>query len=236
MNHLDKKIDALEKRGIPYQLVKTKSFKVSVSISKDAICKIRYHESLSFERLNEFVLKNITWIEKTYLKYYQPKRKFTNNEKYLFLGREYILNISKTNTNEIIVEGKYLTIHTRNLETDYIKEIINNWLIDQAYLTFEVTLSKCFQKMEKYLKRFPKLEIKRYKSRWGCCYPKDNKIILNLSLIHTSLELIEYVVYHELCHLVYKNHQSDFHALLQQFVPNERELKKILNNYHPNYE
>ena len=56
-------------------------------------------------------------------------------------------------------------------------------------------------------------------------------LILNLSLIHTSLELIEYVVYHELCHFVYKNHQSEFHLLLQQFVPNEKQLKKVLNNY-----
>lgn len=236
MNHTDKRIEPLEVRGIPYQLVESKSFKVSVSISKDAVCKIRYHKSVSIERLNAFVLKNIEWIEKTFLKYYRPKRSFTNNEKYLFLGREYILNISKTNINEIIVEGKYLTIHTKNIETEYIKKLIKKWLLDQAYLTFELTLNKCFQTMEKYLKRYPKLEIKEYKSRWGCCYPKDNKIILNLSLIHTSLELIEYVVYHELCHFVYKNHQSEFHLLLQQFVPNEKQLKKVLNNYNTKYE
>lgn len=236
MNHTDKKIEALEVRGIPYQLVETKSLKVSIGVSKDAICKIRYHKSVSHEWLNDYVLRHIEWIEKTFIKYYRPKREFKNNERYLFLGKEYILNILKTNTNEIIVEGKYLTIHTRNLETLYIKKLINKWLLEQAYLTFEVILNQCFLKMEKYLNKYPKLEIKRYKSRWGCCYPKDNKIILNLSLIHTSLELIEYVVFHELCHFVYKNHQSEFHNLLRKFVPNEMKLKKILNNYSTNYE
>ena len=235
MSRIDK-IESLELRGIPYQLVKTKSFKVSVSITKDAICKIRYHESISIERLNDFVLKNIEWIEKTFLKYYRPKRQYNNNERYLFLGREYIFNISQANINKIMVEGNYLTIHSKSLEPDYIKKILNKWLIEQAYLTFEVTLNKCFQKMDKYLAKYPILEIKKYKSRWGCCYPKDNKIILNLSLIHTSLELIEYVVYHELCHFVYKNHQSEFHNLLKQFVPNEMKLKKILNNYSTSYE
>lgn len=235
MSRIDK-IESLELRGIPYQLVKTKSFKVSVSITKDAICKVRYHESISIERLNDFVLKNIEWIEKTFLKYYRPKRQYNNNERYLFLGREYIFNISQANINKIMVEGNYLTIRSKSLEPDYIKKILNKWLIEQAYLTFEVTLNKCFQKMDKYLSKYPILEIKKYKSRWGCCYPKDNKIILNLSLIHTSLELIEYVVYHELCHFVYKNHQSEFHNLLKQFVPNEMKLKKILNNYSTSYE
>ena len=62
--------------------------------------------------------------------------------------------------------------------------------------------------MSHYLNKYPLLEIKRYKSRWGCCYPKKNKIIINVSVVNLPLELIEYVIYHELTHFVFDNHHN----------------------------
>jgi predicted metal-dependent hydrolase len=79
--------------------------------------------------------------------------------------------------------------------------------------------------------KYPNLIIKSSKSRWGCCYINENKIMLNISLIHVPLDLIEYVVFHELVHFVIPNHSKEFHDLLNRYVHNEKEKRNRLKNY-----
>jgi predicted metal-dependent hydrolase len=55
--------------------------------------------------------------------------------------------------------------------------------------------------------------------------------MLNISLIHVPLALIEYVIFHELVHFVYPNHSKEFHALLKKYVHDERMKRQKLKNY-----
>lgn len=77
---------------------------------------------------------------------------------------------------------------------------------------------------------FSELKIKKMKSRWGSCN-SNGTITLNSELTKLKEELIEYVVVHELSHLVHMNHSREFHALVEHFLPNSKryrqELKKI---------
>lgn len=75
----------------------------------------------------------------------------------------------------------------------------------------------------------PKLSIKRMKSRWGSYSLKTHTIHLNLELLRYPQALIDYVVVHELCHLVHHNHGKGFYVLLGSILPNWYELKQQLN-------
>ena len=90
--------------------------------------------------------------------------------------------------------------------------------------------------MNHYLTKYPILEIKKYKSRWGCCYPRKNKIIINVSVVNLPISLIEYVIFHELSHFVHLNHSKEFHEFLRKFVPNEKKIVLELKKYNPIYE
>ena len=74
------------------------------------------------------------------------------------------------------------------------------------------------------------LKIRFYKSRWGSC---DNqaRITLNNRLAMAPDSVVDYVIVHELCHLVHQNHSSDFWALVEHFYPNFRNSKRWLKQH-----
>ena len=74
----------------------------------------------------------------------------------------------------------------------------------------------------------PTLEIRRMKSRWGSC-TRAGKITLNLRLMHVAKTEIDYVIVHELCHLVEHNHSKRYYALLDRMLPDWREHRQRLN-------
>ena len=155
---------------------------------------------------------------------------------YLFLGKEYEFSIFLSKYSQIELLNNKMIIYTNDLNSLKIRKIVSEWRLKQAEMIFQEVLNKCFKEMSHYLNKYPLLEIKRYKSRWGCCYPKKNKIILNVSVVNLPIDLIEYVVYHELAHFVYLNHSKEFHELLAKFVKNEKKIKKQMMQYNPIYE
>lgn len=77
----------------------------------------------------------------------------------------------------------------------------------------------------------PKLSIKTMRSRWGSYSKHTHRIHLNMTLIQLDMKLIDYVVVHELCHLIEQNHSSRFYALMNNFLPNWRDLRNQLNQF-----
>lgn len=232
------KIKALDIRGIPYRIriSKSKRSKITVTVKKDAVVNIAYSKNISTNAIIEFVEKHIEWIEKKYLEEYRPKREYKNNERYLFLGKEYILHVKEYSNNQVFIEGNYLVVYTKNNTFEYNKKLIEKFKKEKAEEIFNILLRKCFDNMKTLLKTFPKLEYRKYKSRWGCCFVNQNKIVLNISLIHVPLYLIECVIYHELTHFIQPNHTKAFYDVFDKFVPNSKRVQKELRRFSTIYE
>lgn len=71
--------------------------------------------------------------------------------------------------------------------------------------------------------------IKYMKTRWGSCKIDEKRILINLQLVHKPIECLEYVVTHELVHLLEKNHTNRFRALVEKYCPNWKEAKYLLS-------
>ena len=229
------RIEILEEEGIPYKFVTTKQPKISIAISKDAQVYIRYNPIFTEEQIEVFVENNLEWINSQFLKYYKPPRNYKTGEKYLLYGKEYTILKVATDNDKVFIDKNYLIIHTKKDDFSYIDKLVDQYKKASSEESFHIILDKCFNKMIFYLKKYPILTIKRYKSRWGCCLIKENRIVLNIALVHVPVYLIEYVCYHELCHFIYPNHSKEFHNLLERFVPNEKRLRHELNQYNTLY-
>ncbi len=75
-----------------------------------------------------------------------------------------------------------------------------------------------------------KLSIRKTKSKWGSC-THDQKLSLNLDLVHLPTKYIKYVIIHEVCHLKIKNHSKKFRALVESFCPEYKQIKKELRKF-----
>ena len=69
------------------------------------------------------------------------------------------------------------------------------------------------------------------KTRWGVCNTKDKKITLNLELIKHDITYLDYVINHELSHLVYSNHSKDFWNLVEENYPNYKIVRKKMKSF-----
>ncbi|MFW6016452.1 MAG: M48 family metallopeptidase, partial [bacterium] len=104
------------------------------------------------------------------------------------------------------------------------------WYLKKAEEVFLEIFERLYEKIYPSRKIKPKISIKKMKTRWGSCNKKLNRINLNLKLIHQPLVCIEYVITHELIHLMHPNHSKKFYNMLEVVMPDYKSKKKMLNS------
>lgn len=183
---------------------------------------------MALDKMELFVEKHIDWIIKNYRLSKPVERKYLDGEEYLYLGKVYYLKIIENKHPGVHLNDNIMFVYVNNQSPE---KIIDKWKKEEAEKIFQEIMYNCYIKMDKYFNKYPILEIKSYKARWGTCYPKKNKISLNISLIHVDVDLIEYVIFHELCHFIHLDHSKNFHDLLKTYIPDETKKRQRLKKY-----
>ena len=150
----------------------------------------------------------------------RQEKKQQKEKEFTYLGKKY--NLVLINSKEITLGLE--TILYNNLEN------LHKWLVKQANSIFLEELNKMYNIFPINIP-YPSLTIRKMKTRWGVCNTKTKRVTLNLELIKKDLKYLDYVIVHELAHLVYPNHQHEFWSLVGQVIPNYKALRKELNNY-----
>ncbi len=156
-----------------------------------------------------------------------PKRTYRAGETHLFLGRQYKLRLLEGKPNEAkLIHGQFL-VTTKENSSEKVEDIMKSWYRQHAEIIFSKILDSAFSKFARYKIPFPEIQIKQMEKRWGSCTP-SGKILLNLELIKAPRGSIEYVIIHELCHLVHHGHNKDFMKLQEKMMPDWRKWKERL--------
>jgi hypothetical protein len=156
-----------------------------------------------------------------------PARRFINSETHLYLGRQYRLKIVPDSENVIKAYRGQLWMHSHNLKHEALKEQLDAWYRQKAIIVFNELLEEILPKFKRYKIASPTLSIRTMSKRWGSC-TSAGKIILNIELIKAPKGCIEYVIVHELCHLVHHNHTKAFQNLLIKVMPDWKKWKERL--------
>ncbi|MCX8472833.1 MAG: SprT family zinc-dependent metalloprotease [Sediminibacterium sp.] len=159
-----------------------------------------------------------------------PTRKFVSGETHLYLGKQYKLQIVQSDIDEVKIYRGTMVIYSKNSHAIYLEKLLSKWYKNKAHIHFEELLTACLDKFKKYKIDKPILYIRQMHKRWGSC-TKAGKIILNTELIKAPKASIEYVIIHELCHLIHYYHNKDFYTLLQNIYPNWKKWKERLEQH-----
>ena len=223
------RIEVLELHQIPYVIYKKRYKRVSIKYNSSSVLEIKQPLRFPDVEMIKFVENHLDWILVHKPIRPLPHETYKNNDSYLLLGKEYILNINYSNYQDVIISGNKIIVHAAN---DFnVPKLLEKFRYEQAEIVFNEILYRSFISIKEHLLKYPSLTIKAAKSRWGCCYINEYRIMLNISLIHVPLDLIEYVIFHELVHFVHPNHSKEFHSLLNIYVHNEKEKRNRLKNY-----
>ncbi len=218
---------------LPYAVVYSRRRTLGIHIYPDLRIVVRAPRRVSPRRIRAFVHERTGWIEKK-IAHFQahpplPPLLFHHGEQHTYLGNAYTLNIKPSTPAGVTISDKAINIAAgSNPSPPRVERLFNKWNREQAENLFSARLHRCMALFNGKTVRPTRLRLRRMKSRWGSCSSKG-AITLNTHLMRVQLPLIDYVITHELCHLIEHNHSARYYELLGNVMPDWRARKKLLN-------
>jgi predicted metal-dependent hydrolase len=199
-------------KQIDFLLEYSKRKTLGITVTPEMKVLVKAPAETSMVKLKEKLRKKAAWIikQQSFFLAFQPKtpaRKFISGETHLYLGRQYRLKLVSGKPESVKLKGKFIEVTTT--EKARAKDLVNDWYLKNAREKFHSIAKPLIEKFKKYKVQPASIVLRDMPTRWGSCTPKG-KIILNPELIKASKGCIEYVIIHELCHLVHHDHTQKF--------------------------
>jgi predicted metal-dependent hydrolase len=215
--------------GIIYSARKT--MEIAVKPDCSVLVRAPFHTEADFieKRLQKravWILRQIQHFER--FQPLTPERCYVNGETHLYLGRQYRLKIVKGDENAVCLSRGIFRVTTKNEPSPAIvKKLLQDWYAKKAAEIFTESLERYWPHFSKFKVVKPQLRLRRMKRRWGSMSGRGI-MTLNTELIKAPKECIDYVVIHELCHLIHRNHGPGFYRLLALIIPDWEKKKQKL--------
>lgn len=225
----------MEISGIKIEVIKKKIKNMHLSVLPP-LGRVRISAPIGTndETIKLFAIQKIGWIKKQIQKFEsqprQSEREYVSGESHYLWGRRYRLELKYTKkANKVETKGNKLVLTVREASTQEQREkIMNEWY--RAEL--KAKLPALIEKWEKIIGvKTNDFGVKNMRTRWGTCNVKDKRIWINLQLAKKPVACLEYIVVHELVHLLEKNHTPVFIEYMDKFLPGWRVTKDELNGF-----
>lgn len=200
---------------------------LTITVERDRSVVVHAPQSASEEKIQAILESKRQWIyEKTrhsqkYSSPHPPGKELVNGESALYLGRQYQVEVVHDSTEEVRFEQRFLIPARLSCER---KQVLREWYMDRAK-------KKILPRTQKYANdlgvAFANTKIVDNRYRWGSCTTKDN-INLNWRLIKAPMFVVDYVIIHELAHLLEANHTPRFWNIVRAQSPKMDKAKTWL--------
>lgn len=215
---------------ITYTIEFTDRKSLGISVYPDRTTIVKAPEGSSLEKIEQKIRKKASWIlkQKDYFLSFEPRitpRKYISGETHLYLGRQYQLKVIIDSKELVKYTGRFIEVYT--IHKDNVPKLLNAWYLERAKIWFPKIAEPYIKRFSKYNVSPERLEIKSMQYRWGSCSAKG-RILLNNELIKTPKACIEYVIVHELCHLIHHDHTKAFFDQQEKEFPEWKKWKTKL--------
>ena len=212
-------------RELSYVVERVGSVTDKVRIHVDPNNKVRVEAPLDCEThsIQLAVQKRARWIidqvdDHAAMRAHLSEKEYVSGETHFYLGRRYRLHVTVGDNTRVRLLGSRLTVKVA--KGTHAADALNRWYRDKAtaYITKRLV---AYARILPWLSGPPHFSLKPMEKRWGSCLP-DGRLCLHTRLICADSKSVDYVLLHELCHLVEDNHGAGFLSLLDQHMPDWR--------------
>ena len=194
--------------------------------------EVRAPRRASLASIRQFVASQGDWLaralERTALQPLPLDLHLVDGARLPLLGESLVLQTGAVTMRAACRQGDVLVMPPDDKDGSTRERLLQRWYRQQAYQHFNAQIDAAFPWFAARGYQRPVLRVKTMKSRWGSLSFRGY-INLNLMLICFPRPCLDYVVVHELCHLVHQNHGRDFQKLMDQFLPDWHARKALLN-------
>lgn len=227
----------LEKHKIHYELRRKKTQRITFKMLPNLKLMITAPLYTKDFEILQMIDSHEQWIlekRKQYILLYPElmiQRQYKNGELYRFMGDEYTLQIFISSKERVVIDDRILYMFVKQDVFENKHKLVKKWLIEQSNEILASLYVSAYGTFKDNSINLPKLIIRDCKSIWGSCNYKKRSITLNRKLVHLPIELINYVIYHELVHLHHPNHSKDYYKELNHYIGNYKVFKEKLKKY-----
>lgn len=187
---------------------------------------------MDLETIRLFSISRLGWIRKQQAKLKNQKREtareYVTRESHYYLGKRYLLKVLEQNTTpKVALKHSVIELYIRRgVSIKRRKEAMHEWY---RYQLRKIVLPHIERLEKKVNVKVADIGIRTMKTKWGTCNTEAKKIWLNTELAKKSIECIEYILIHEMVHLLERNHNERFIAYMDKFLPKWKHLREELN-------
>lgn len=219
--------------GIPVDVVfkDIKNIHLSVHPPTGKV-RISAPEWVKLESIRVYAISKLDWIRKQQAKLQaqerETRREYIDRESHFVWGRRYLLKVNEADrvpTVELKHSQMVLTVRPGSDE-EKREEIVAAWYRNELRMAIPPLISKWEALLGVQANR---IIIRRMKTKWGSCNPSTRNIHLNSELAKKPLECLEYIIVHEMIHLLERHHNERFIELINNYMPAWRLYKEVLN-------
>ncbi len=188
---------------------------------------------MDLDIIRAYAISKLGWIKKQQQLFNNQEREtpreFLNRESHYFKGQRYLLKvIEEDSPPKVVLNHSTIELYTRPDTSPEKKEsILEEWYREQLKQVIPSTIEKWEIKMGVKVNAFG---VKKMKTKWGSCNREEKRIWLNLELAKKPPECLEYIIVHEMIHLLERNHNGRFVSLMDECMPKWRYYKEELNH------
>ncbi len=180
-----------------------------------------------------FAISKLGWIRRHQRKFEGQERisprEYKNRESHYYQGKRYLLNIIEDDEPpKVVLKNKtYIDLYVRpQTSADKRHEIMNEWYRVQL----KKQIPELIEKWEKKLNvKVGEWQVKLMKTKWGSCNIEKKRIWINLELAKKPINCLEYIVVHEIVHLIERHHNDKFLYYMDKYLPDWKQIKTELN-------
>lgn len=185
------------------------------------------------EAVRLFAISKIAWIRKQQRNFEaqdrQPPRQYVERESHYFQGKRYLLRvIEKDAAPHVVLKAKtYIELYVRpDASTEQRQSILNEWYRTELKKQIQPLVDKWQEKIGVLVDDW---QVKQMKTKWGTCNIEKKRIWINLELAKKPIQCLEYIVVHEMIHLLERHHNDRFLSLMENYMPQWKFYKEELN-------
>lgn len=205
----------LDNEDYEVEILKKGNKNTYVRVKENLTIQVTTNHFATKHDIKNLLDRNQDFLRKTLGKREIEKQK---DDEFYFLGKKFDIVVVPI-LKGVEIDGNKLYVPDKSL--------LDKWLKKQTLSIFEERLKYNYNLFEENIP-YPHLRIRSMKTRWGVCNRKNLIVTINSKLIRESIEKIDYVIIHELSHLVHFNHSRDFWEVVEKYCPKYKRIRKDL--------
>jgi predicted metal-dependent hydrolase len=225
------------KLSIDYTVVRRKRKTLEIAVEPDSTVAVAAPFRASAESVASKVRKRAAWIlkQQRYFERFSPRtpeRRYVPGETHLYLGRQYRLKVVKSALGSVkLLHGQIVVQSSRPETSEETRRLLDNWYGIRARLKFNERLDACLQRFSHRATVLPSgLTVRSMQKRWGSM-SKGRRLLLNRRLVQAPIDTIDYVITHELCHIIEPSHSPKYYKILGRAMHDWEKRKERLEQF-----